>query len=124
MPLTTDYHIVQPANNTLVINLGGSLDTNTAPELESLLAAQLTPAIHLLVLDMKGLDYISSAGLRVVFKASKDMKAQGGKLAVANRQPQIVKVFDIVKALPDLNIFESQQEMDDYLSAMQKQSDD
>jgi anti-anti-sigma factor len=64
--------------------------------------------------------YISSAGLRVVFKAAKALKLAGGKLAVANRQPQIVKVFDIVKALPDLTVFSSDAEMDDYLRAMQE----
>ena len=46
--------------------------------------------------------------------------SSGGKLAVANRQPQIVKVFDIVKALPDLTVFSSDAEMDAYLRAMQE----
>ena len=71
---------------------------------------------------MKHLDYISSAGLRVVFKAAKTLRALGGSVALANRQPQIVKVFEIVKALPDLRVFESDEEMDDYLKAMQDKS--
>jgi anti-sigma B factor antagonist len=76
----------------------------------------------MLVLDMKRLDYISSAGLRVVFKAAKALRAVGGSVALANRQPHIVKVFEIVKALPDLQVFKNDQEMDEYLKAMQQKS--
>lgn len=100
--------------------LTGSLDSNTAPELDVELSRRIRPGLGVLVLDMKGLSYISSAGLRVVFKAAKALKSAGGKLAIANRQPQIVKVFDIVQALPDLTVFSSDAEMDDYLRAMQE----
>jgi anti-anti-sigma regulatory factor len=55
----------------------------------------------------------------VVFKTAKSLRSVGGQLALANRQPQIVKVFEIVKALPDLRVFESDAEMDEYLDAMQ-----
>ena len=54
---------------------------------------------HLVVLDMADLDYISSAGLRVIFKAAKQLKAEGRSLCVANRQAQIAKVFEILQAL-------------------------
>jgi len=100
-------------------SLDGSLDGATAPQLESALAARVRSGLSVLVLDMKNLSYISSAGLRVVFKTSKSLRAVGGQLALANRQPQIVKVFEIVKALPDLTVFKDDAEMDDYLSAMQ-----
>jgi anti-anti-sigma factor len=102
------------------VALSGSLDSNTAPELDAELDRRIRPGLGMLVLDMKGLSYISSAGLRVVFKAAKALRSSGGKLAIANRQPQIVKVFDIVKALPDLTVFSSDAEMDDYLRAMQE----
>lgn len=101
------------------ITLDGSLDTTTAPELDQSIGDLINPDIKLLVLDMKMLEFISSAGLRIVFKATKQMKAQGGKLAVANRQSHITKVFEIVKALPDLTIFKDDEELDEYLAAMQ-----
>jgi hypothetical protein len=41
---------------------------------------------------------------------------------LTNRQPQIVKVFEIVKALPDLRVFETDEEMDGYLRTMQDKS--
>ncbi len=100
--------------------LDGSLDTETAPELEQAVMDVISTDVDLLVLDMKTLDFISSAGLRVVFMATKKMKAKNGRLAVANRQVQITKVFEIVKALPDLTIFKDDEEMDDYLAAMQE----
>jgi anti-anti-sigma factor len=103
-------------------SLHGSLDGATAPTLDADLTSRIKAGISLLVLDMKHLDYISSAGLRVVFKASKTLRASGGSVALANRQPQIVKVFEIVKALPDLRVFENDAEMDDYLKAMQAKS--
>ena len=100
-------------------SLDGALDGATAPTLDADLTTRIRSGISLLVLDMKRLSYISSAGLRVVFKTAKALKAVGGSLALANRQPHIIKVFEIVKALPDLRVFENDEEMDDYLRAMQ-----
>ena len=103
-------------------SLDGSLDGSTAPQLDADLTGRIRSGITLLILDMKRLSYISSAGLRVVFKAAKALRATGGSVALANRQPQIVKVFEIVKALPDLQVFSSDDELDDYLRAMQSKS--
>lgn len=119
MTLTTAV-TEQQGGRVARVSLTGSLDSNTAPELDAALSRRIRPGLEVLVLDMKALGYISSAGLRVVFKAAKALIASGGKLAVANRQPQIVKVFDIVKALPDLTVFSSDAEMDEYLRAMQE----
>lgn len=121
MGLTTSIN-EQQAGKVITVALQGALDTATAPEFERELESVLKGDINLLVLDMKQLDYISSAGLRVVFKAAKAVKARNGRFGLANRQPQIVKVFDIVKALPDINIFRDDNEMDDYLRAMQEKS--
>src|SRR5262245_30949277 len=109
----------EQSGRVLRVSLDGSLDGNPAAQLDTDLSARIRSGISLLVLDMKGLNYISSAGLRVVFKTSKSLRSLGGKVALANRQPQIVNVFEIVKALPGLTVFENDAEMDDYLSAMQ-----
>src|SRR5262245_64933420 len=118
MGLRTSFAEEQ-GGRVLRVSLDGSLDGNTAPQLDTDLSTRIRSGVSLMVLDMKGLTYISSAGLRVVFKTSKSLRALGGKVALANRQPQIVKVFDIVKALPDLTVFKNDAEMDDYLRAMQ-----
>ncbi|WP_085757274.1 STAS domain-containing protein [Oceanicoccus sagamiensis] len=103
------------------VSLNGRLDTITAPELEVELDSLVAEAVQLIVFDMTDLEYISSAGLRVIFKATKSMKAKGGKTGILKMQPQIKKVFDIVKALPDVPIFKNDEEMDEYLSHMQQQ---
>lgn len=102
-------------------SLAGQLDTHTYQTADSALEPVLSDAsITLLVLDLSDLDYISSAGLRTVFRARKALGARGGKVVVANPQAQIRKVFDLVKAVPFSEIFSSTAEADAYLDAMQK----
>lgn len=96
--------------------LSGSLDSETAPDLERALEQVSAKTI---IFNMKELSFISSAGLRVIFATLKKQKATGGKVAVCNTSPGVKKVFEIVKALPDLNIFSSTQELDDYLASFQ-----
>ncbi|MEP0201169.1 MAG: STAS domain-containing protein [Halioglobus sp.] len=103
------------------LGLKGALNTDTAPEFEKRLQDVLSKGNSLTVLDMKELDYISSAGLRVIFKAAKQAKNAGNRLAAANRKPHIDKVFEILKALPDMAVFADDDELDAYLDAMQSQ---
>jgi anti-anti-sigma factor len=101
--------------------LAGHLDTHTYQRADSELEPVLAdPSVNLLVLDLSDLEYISSAGLRTVFRARKSLGSRGGKVLVANPQPQIRKVFDLVKAVPFSEIFSSTAEADAYLDAMQK----
>ena len=64
-------------NGTLTVTLAGRLDTVTAPELESSLKESLADTAEL-ILDCEKLEYISSAGLRVLLAAQKIMNRQGG----------------------------------------------
>ena len=113
---------IAPANGGVQrVAIGGRLDTHTYAELDQALAPLLAnPAVISLVLDLEGLDYISSAGIRSVFKARKALAARAGKVLVVNPQPQIQKVFDLVKAVPLNEIFTSVAEADAYLDAMQR----
>lgn len=101
----------------------GRLDSNTYTVLEKKIEYLIREgkAWHL-TLDMTGVDYISSMGVRVVLKALKDLKKRGGLLSMMNLQPQIEKVFEIIHALPSLRIYDSIQELDDYLSEMQERT--
>ncbi len=118
MELTTTV-AVDEDNSVARVALKGALNTDTAPGFEETLGKVLGDAHQLTVLDMKELDYISSAGLRVIFKAAKQTKSEGRRLAAANRKPHIDKVFEILKALPDMAVFANDEELDAYLEAMQ-----
>jgi anti-anti-sigma factor len=102
------------------ITLSGRLDTHTYQALDEALAPLLATQITTLVLDLSHLDYISSAGIRSIFKARKVLATRDGRVLVVNPQPQIRKVFDVVKAVPLNEIFTSVQELDDYLDEMQR----
>ncbi len=110
------------ANSVARVALNGALNTDTAPDFEQRLQEVIDGAYQLTVLDMRDLEYISSAGLRVIFKAAKQTKAEGRRLAAANRKPHIDKVFEILKALPDMAVFANDQELDDYLDSMQQKA--
>ena len=71
----------------------GRLDTTTAPGLESTIDA-CSAGINELVLDCTALEYVSSAGLRVILKAQKLMNAQGA-MKLTNVNETIMEVFDI-----------------------------
>ena len=72
------------------------------------------------VLDLAALDYISSAGLRSIAKIRKLMRAREGHTLLVNPQPQVRKVFEIVKAVPVSDVFSSVEELDVYLDRIQR----
>ena len=77
----------------LKIALSGRLDTTTAPQLEAELTTCLD-GVESLVFDMAGLEYISSAGLRVLLAAQKRMNKQG-KMTVRSVNETVQEVFEI-----------------------------
>jgi anti-anti-sigma factor len=112
---------IDPPNATNQrVALGGRLDTHTYAEFDRQLAPVLASNVTSLVLDLAQLDYISSAGIRSILIARKALAARLGKVLVVNPQPQIQKVFDVVKAVPLNEIFTSMEEADAYLDLMQR----
>lgn len=77
----------------LTISLEGRLDTVTAPQLDAEVKA-LSKTVTELVFDMENLEYVSSAGLRVIISAQKIMNKQGS-MVVKNASDEIKEVFDI-----------------------------
>ena len=80
-------------NGNIKINLVGRLDTITAPELEKELDS-LLPTANNLIFDMKELEYISSAGLRIILKAQKTIKDKG-EMKLIGVNENIMEVFEI-----------------------------
>ncbi len=102
----------------------GLIDTNTSSILEQEIDDILVSKPKVIVLDLAGVTFLSSSGVRVVFKTKKEVESFGGGLIMLNLQPQIKKVFEIINAIPSLNIFANVQELDEYLSNMQRQEID
>jgi anti-sigma B factor antagonist len=91
-----------------VIVISGSLDAVTAPKLTEFISHELGSGSTKLVVDLTGLDYTSSAGLRVLLSTTKEARQKGGDLRVASVQPSVKKVFElsgftsILKFFPDV----------------------
>ena len=117
---------LDPAQAGVVtVELGGSLDTATAPELEQGLAPILAgDDLRQLVFDLGQLRFISSAGLRVFGLARRKLREAGGQVLFVHMQPQIEEVFEIIRALPGLGVFRSVAELDEYLAARQSRTRD
>ena len=77
----------------LTVALAGRLDTTTAPQLEDALRSA-TEGLTELELDLKNLEYISSAGLRVLLSAQKIMNRQGS-MAILNANETIMEIFEV-----------------------------
>lgn len=94
---------VDKNNTALKLTLCGRLDTTTAPELEKVITAQ-TDGVTELEIDMEKLEYISSAGLRVLLGAKKRMDAASGTLTVSHVCDEIMEVFEMTGFSDILNI--------------------
>ena len=88
--------------------------------LETKVTALLTSATKIIVFDMKGVQYISSMGIRIILKAQQSIEQSGGSVVMVNLKPPIKKVFDIVKAFPAQKMFASITELDNYLAQIQR----
>jgi anti-sigma B factor antagonist len=97
----------------------GALDADSPRVLEEKVEAVLSQNPDVVIFDMEFVDYINSMAIRVLLKTKKKLKQRNAKMVFVNLQPPVKKVFDILNALPSLNVFASVQELDDYLDAMQ-----
>jgi anti-anti-sigma factor len=96
---------VSANGNELNVVLKGRLDTNTAPELEKAVDGKLV-CIKTLNLFLDDLDYLSSAGLRIILILHKQMTANGGTLIINNPKDEILEVLDMTGFSTFLNIKE------------------
>ena len=120
MPLKVNSAETRPG--VFTVSPIGSLDGNTYATLETTVDAILNESPDVLIFDMEYLDYINSMGVRILLKAKKAMEKDNGKIMFMHLQRQIKKVFEILNALPTLQVFSNIQELDDYLDAMQKKA--
>lgn len=90
MVINHSYH-----DNTLIIALPKKLDTDSAPVLEVDLKEAMKNSFQNLLFDCSGMDYISSAGIRVLLSTSKELLKSGKKVGFCCLTPNVRQIFEI-----------------------------
>ena len=90
-------------DDKLTLKISGRLETLTAPDLQKVVDLELGEITEL-KLDIKELEYVSSAGLRVLLAATKKMKAKGGTMTIYHANKEVMDVFAITGFKDILNI--------------------
>ncbi len=97
------------SNDTHIVAIAGSLDSTTSPEAQKKLDAVLAGAKKV-TLDFSQLDYISSAGLRVLLGAAKQLRASGGTLRMFGLNQSVREVFEISGFSAILSVYPTEAE--------------
>lgn len=82
-------------NEIVIFKLNGNLNSNTSPELEDKIFEAIKNESKNMILDFEDLDYISSAGLRVIMKTAKNLKQSEGMIVLCSMQDYVKEVFEI-----------------------------
>ena len=101
---------VQHENNSTVIKVTGSVDALTASDLSKVLMNQITDGHANLVVDLIGVEFMSSAGLRTLLGAVKEARSNGGDLRITSTNPGIDKVLKMSGFHNIAKVFPSQAE--------------
>jgi anti-sigma B factor antagonist len=94
----------------LLLVLAGKLDGNSSPPTQERLLNVIERGERKVLLDLAGVDYVNSAGLRVFMMAAKKIKSVGGKLAICGMTPNVHELFDIAGFLPLIPTYPSRDE--------------
>ena len=97
------------SNDIHIVAITGSLDSTTSPEAQKSLDAVVAGA-RKVALDFSQLDYISSAGLRILLGAAKQLRAKGGTLGMFGLNQSVREVFDISGFSSILPVYQSEGE--------------
>ena len=95
---------IKPADEVKVLGFKGKLDTQTSPDAQEQLIGLIENGEKKILVNFENLDFISSAGLRVLLMAAKKMKSSGGKLILCAMSEHVQEVFDIAGFTAVFNI--------------------
>ena len=107
------------SQGAITLVLAGSLDSNSSGQLDKEIDDACSDGVRTLILDMREVSFISSAGIGVIIKTKESLKKRNMESTLIHLQPQVKRVFEIMQLLPTLNVFASRSELDDYLSKIQ-----
>jgi len=97
-------------NGVTIVGLTGNLDSNTSPVAQTAIDEILAGGVRKVVVDFTALDYISSAGLRVLLGTAKKLKGAGGELHLFGLNETVREVFDISGFSTILAVFRTEAE--------------
>ncbi|MBP1928858.1 anti-anti-sigma factor [Methanolinea mesophila] len=83
------------ADQVEVVKVEGRIDASSAPGMEAAINAPLERGVKKIVVDLSGVEYMSSAGLRVLLASLKKVRSLGGEMRLAGMQPFVKEVFDM-----------------------------
>jgi len=101
---------IERSGDVVVLLPQGRLDSNNAAQAEGEILAHVAAGANRLVIDFSGLDYISSAGLRVILVVAKRLKQAGGALVLCRLPAHIREVFEISGFLSILTATDTREE--------------
>ncbi len=96
---------IHPLADVTVVALTGNLDTSSAPEADKALKACIAEGTTKLLVDLENIDFVSSAGLRVLLAAAKGLKATSGEIRICCLNKTVQEVFDISGFSAILSVF-------------------
>ena len=94
----------EKSGDALTVQLNGDLNVKTSPSLEQEMATLLTDDVKELIFDFANVEYISSAGLRVLLAMEKKMRRQGGKMKLRNVNPSVKEIIRLAGFLQVMHI--------------------
>jgi anti-sigma B factor antagonist len=106
-------------SQAVTLLLDGEIDNNSSVALDKEISLMAGGPGNAVILDMEKVTFISSSGIGVIVKAQNMLKATGAELTMISLQPQVKRVFEIMQLTPLLNVFESREELDEYLLKIQ-----
>lgn len=101
---------LRESDGVTVVQIVGNLDTNTAPEAQERLDDLATRGVAKVLVDFAELDYISSAGLRVLLATAKKLRGTGGNLRLCGLNETVAEVFEISGFSTIFAVFPSEAE--------------
>lgn len=107
------------ADGTTLLLLSGRLDADTAPQVETWVDQVLAKRPWRVVLDLARLDYISSAGVRILLKCRKQQQERGAQCLLLHPQPSVRRVLELLQLL-NAEMFDSEADLDAYLDSVQR----
>ena len=116
MNVKINPHAEKPGYFTVVPY--GPIDSDTYIAFKDKITPLLNDTTKTVLLDLANVEYISSAGLGVLFTMKKHLKQNSGELLFCNLKPQIKRLFEIANALPKETIFRNTEEADAYFYKM------